>query len=615
MPRTPRFAPAAVQLEHRADGARWLRSPQPLGPIAVQVGEWLRRFAAQPQPRRFLCEREPAGGEWRELDYAAARRAVDALSALLLERGLGPRRPLVLLSDNGIDHALLTLAAMQVGIPAAPISPAYALLARDLGRLAAMVRSIDPGAVYVDDGRLFAPALAAAVPAETLRLWSTAPPPGDAPALAVRENLWHPASAEVERAFAAVGPDTVAKLLFTSGSTGTPKAVITTQRMLCSNQKALQLVWPSLTERPPRLLDWLPWSHCFGGNFNAYLVLANGGTLHVDGGKPLPGRFEQTLANLRAVAPTHYFNVPRGFGLLVPALERDRALAEHFFSELELIFYAAAALPQDLWRRLERLALEHRGAKVAMVSAWGSTETAPLATAVHFPIPRAGVIGLPVPGTELALVRSAEKWEARVRGPQVTPGYWNAPELTAAAFDEHGFYRIGDALRLFDEARPELGLEFDGRVAEDFKLSSGTWVSVGVLRPEFLTAAGDLLVDAVVAGHDRDGIGLLCLPNPARIQALTAHLPATASLAERLAEPAVGAALAEALARHNQQHPARRERIERALWLVEPLSIDAGEITDKGYVNQRAVLRNRAALVEQLFGGGAEVVVPMSVES
>ncbi len=605
----PDFAPAAVDVERRPDGSLLLRSPHPLPTPARQVGEWARRWADETPASTFLAERTGEGG-WRRLDHASARRATDSLSDLLLELGLGPDRPLAVLSENGIDHALLSLAAMQVGVPVAPLSPAYSLLATDRGRLRAMLELITPGAIYVDDGELYAEALADAAPRDTARLWSLRSTPGPAPSFRVADHLQREASGQVEAAFGRVGPDSVAKLLFTSGSTGTPKAVITTQRMLCSNQSALQAVWPSLLDRGPVLVDWLPWSHCFGGSFNFNMALANGGALYVDRGKPTPDRHEATLANLAEISPTHYFNVPRGFAMLVPALEADSRLAENFFSQLELIFYAAAALPQDLWQRLERLAARHAETPPRLVSAWGSTETAPMAAAVHFGIESARVVGLPVPGTELLLVPSAGKREVRVRGPQVTPGYWKNVDQTLDAFDTDGFYRIGDALTFLEEEAPEKGLTFDGRVAEDFKLSSGSWVSVGTLRPEFLAHAGAVVADAVICGHDRDAIGALCIPDPAGVARLTGEMDPGAGLSERLAHPAVREALAQALARHNQANPHNRARIECAAFLAEPLSIDNGEITDKGYVNQRAVREARPERVAELFGDGATVIRP-----
>ena len=385
----------------------------------------------------------------------------------------------------------------------------------------------------------------------------------------------------------------MAKILFTSGSTGVPKGVVNTQRMLCANQQMLAQAWPFVEDRPPVVVDWLPWNHTFGGNHNFNMVLRNGGTLYIDGGKPVPGLVETTVRNLKEIAGTMYFNVPRGYDLLLPHLENDAALRANFFRDLDLLFYAAAALPQNLWQRIEALAVQEKGGRLAMLSAWGSTETSPLATSVHFHMDRAGVIGLPVPGCELKLVPSAGKLEVRVKGANVTPGYYRRDDLTRAAFDEEGYYRIGDAVKLADPNDPAKGIEFDGRIAEDFKLATGTWVHVGAVRVKLIAAANPLLQDAVITGHDRNEVGALVFLNPAAVSGL-----APEALRERLTQ-----ALHE-LAKDQGSST----RPVRLLVMSEPPSIDANEITDKGYVNQRAVLERRAALVEKLYGDAPEVI-------
>jgi feruloyl-CoA synthase len=388
--------------------------------------------------------------------------------------------------------------------------------------------------------------------------------------------------------------------MFTSGSTAEPKAVINTQRMLCSNQQAIAQVWPFINE-PQVLVDWLPWHHTFGGNHNFNMILRNGGTLYIDAGRPLPGQFEVTLANLREIAPTIYLNVPRAYGMLVAELRNDAGLRRHFFSRLQLLFYAAAGLPQNLWDALEALALETRGRKLPMVSSWGSTETAPAATSCHFQAERSGVIGLPIPGCELKLVPSGEQLEARVRGPNVTPGYWQEPELTAASFDEEGYFKIGDAVRFVDPTQPERGLLFAGRLGEDFKLSTATWVRVGALRLNAIAALAPVAQDIVIAGHDRDQIGFLIFPNVDACRSLCGDLPADAELARVLLHPLVRARVSEGLSLLAQAGGGSSTHATRALLMVEPASIDAGEITDKGYINQRAVLQRRADLVEALY--------------
>jgi len=394
----------------------------------------------------------------------------------------------------------------------------------------------------------------------------------------------------------------VAKVLFTSGSTGLPKGVINTQRMMCSNQQALSQVYRFVGKnKPPVLRDWLPWNHTFGGNHDFNMMLFHGGTLYIDGGKPAPGAIDQTIANLREISPTIYLNVPRGYDMRLPALEKDAALRKSFFKDLELIFYAAAALPQNLWERLEDLSIAERGDRVTMGSAWGSTETAPAATAVHWIIDQPGVIGLPLPGTEILLTPNGNKQELRVRGPNVTPGYWRSPELTKAAFDGEGFYRIGDAGKFFDPVDMSKGIVFDGRVAEDFKLSSGTWVHVGALRVKAISACAPLAMDCVVAGHDREEIGILIFPNPTACLSLCPGLSAETPLSALANQPAVRSALEKGLRTYNKENTASSVRIARALVLDSMPSIDANEITDKGYINQRAVLEARAAQVARLL--------------
>ena len=568
-----RFAPAAVESESR-NGSTVLRSPQKLRSYARCVTEWLVQWSDRAPERDFLCERNKDGG-WRKLSYRETYGAVRRIGQALLERGLGADKPVAILSDNSVDHALLALGAMHVGVPVAPISPAYSLMSKDFGKLRHIFALVQPGLVWTADPAKFGPALEA--------VGAKATPLG--PLLDT-----NPGSI-LEREFAKVGASSIAKILFTSGSTGTPKGVINTHRMLCSNQESWAQLWPFLDERPVVLCDWLPWNHTFGGNACFNMALRSGGTFYVDGGKPAPGLAETTARNLKEVSPTLYFNVPRGFDLLLPFLESDAALRRSFFRDLGLIFYAGAALPQNLWERIAKLC-EIEGRHPAMLSAWGSTETAPMATCVHYPIDRAGVIGNPAPGCEIKLVPSGGKLEARVRGPNVTPGYYKSEALTREAFDEEGFYRIGDALRLADAARPERGLVFDGRVAEDFKLTTGTWVHAGTIRVKLIAACNPLVQDAVIAGHDRDEVGALVFLSPA---------------AKNLSEKEVREKLQDGLRAlagegGSSTHP------RRLLVLAEPPSIDANEITDKGYVNQRAVLERRAALVEKLYSAAAEVI-------
>ena len=579
------FATPRTVAEHRADGSIVLRSPEALRDSARCIGDWLEQWARQAPDTIFLAERDSADTPWATVTYAGALRRVRAAASWILAQGLSVERPVVILSDNSIDHALLALAAQHVGVPSAAISPAYSLMSKDFDKLKSMIALLEPGAIYVSATKPFAAALTAIKPLHQAQIISGNA--GDADALAFRTIAATAETPGVAKAFAAVTPVTIAKFLFTSGSTGTPKAVINTQRMLTSSQQAKAQTWTFLGQGQELvILDWLPWSHTFGANHNFNLVLRNGGSLYIDGGKPAPGLFSTSLANLKSVMPTVYFNVPRGFDMLIAALRGDEELRRRFFGEVKFAFYAGAALPQNLWDALEELSVKTVGRALPMVSAWGATETSPLATDCHFLAERSGNIGVPIPGTELKLVPSGDKLEVRVRGPNVTPGYWKAPELTKRAFDEEGFYLIGDAVKLADATRPECGLFFDGRVAEDFKLNSGTWVSVGTLRVAGIAALAPLAQDIVVTGHGGDEVRFLVFPN---IIACRAHagLPEGADVTDVLGHDKVRTAIAQGLAKLKQQGANSSGHATRALLLAEPPSVDGGEITDKGYINPR----------------------------
>ena len=576
-----RFLPARVEVERRTDGTIVLRSPEPLRPYARCLGEYLERWAAEKPDDVFLAERE--GDSWRKITWAETRTLVHAISTSLLQRGVSLEHPVAILSDNSIEHALIALAAMHIGVPVAPISPAYSLMSRDFARLKTIVSLIQPRVIFVQDAEQYARALEAiAVQGAEIvaaRNFSHRTTPFERLTTTID-------SAAVFRTFASVQPETIAKFLFTSGSTGQPKAVINTHRMLCSNVQSRAQAWPFLEDEPPVLIDWLPWNHTFGGNNDFNLVLGHGGTLYIDTGKPLPGMIEITVRNLREVSPTIYYNVPRGFDALLPFLERDAALRRSFFARLKVILYAAAALPVPLWDRLKQLSIQETGKCVPLTAAWGSTETAPQVTLVHYEPVRTSVIGLPTPGCELKMVPvdNTGRYELRVRGPNVTPGYWRQPDLTAAAFDQEGFYKMGDAGRFADENDPTLGIEFAGRFTEDFKLSSATWVHVGALRVRALAALGSVAQDIVITGHDCDEIGFLIFPKPGVVD-----------------DPVSRERVRQGLSLLRADGCGRSTYATRAILLSEPPSIDAGEITDKGYINQRAVLDRRAAIVERLY--------------
>jgi feruloyl-CoA synthase len=563
-----------------------LRALQPLREHGTNLASFLFEWAATAPERVFVAERA-AHGAWRTVSYAEAARTASSVAQALIDRGLDQSRMVMVLSGNGVDHALLMLGAFLAGVPICPVSPAYSLLSTDYGRLRHIHRLIEPALVFVDSYDAFGPALEGLGLSATELVCSSDLPRGVAgtPFAELQGTF---ATPEVRRRAAAVAPDHVAKILFTSGSTGTPKGVVNTHRMLSANQQMLRQCWGFLEHVPPVLLDWLPWNHTFGGNHNFNMVLRNGGSLYVDEGRPTPDLIERTVANLREVSPNAYFSVPAGYGMLLPYLEKDPELARSFLRELRLVFYAAAALSQDVWDRLVRLSMAHLGRRLSLTSGWGSTETAPLSTTAHFAVDRAGVIGLPVPGVEVKLAPMASKLELRVRGPNVTPGYFKAPDLTREAFDGEGFYRTGDAGRLLDPNQPEKGLVFEGRLAEDFKLGTGTWVQVGILRTNVLAACAPALQDLVVCGHGRDQIGILAWPNPSAGGGLAG-------------EAAALDVVRRGLAAHNRNHPGASTRIARVHLMAEPASIDANEITDKGYVNQRAALERRADLVQRLF--------------
>jgi feruloyl-CoA synthase len=572
----PSFLPLDLALPRirRSDiagGGFILESEEPLGPHAGHLGQLLQQQAARRPEAIFLAEK--AGAGWRRVTYREAWDAARAIAQALLDRGMDQTTPIVILSGNSIDHALLMLGGMVAGVPVTPVSVAYSLMSGDFAKVHHIVNLVKPRLIFAQGGGPFAKVLATLpVGIETVTdlagLLATMP------------------TAAVDARFAQIGPDWVAKYLFTSGSTGLPKGVINTHRMLCSNQQAIAQIWPFLQKTPPVLLDWLPWNHTFGGNHNFNMVLRQGGTLHIDDGKPAPGLVEKTVANLGDVSPSMYFNVPAGYAMLIPYLEKDAALSERFFRNLNMIFYAGAALPPDLWARLEALSIRTLGQRVIMTSSWGSTETAPLATAAHFPIERAGVIGVPVPGVQLKFVPSGGKLEIRVKGPNVTPGYIGNAEQTQKAFDEDGFYRIGDAAKLADEAAPAKGVVFDGRIAEDFKLTTGTWVHVGGVRVAALAACSPLLQDAVVTGQDRAYIGLLAWPSAA---------------AKDMAPEDLHRQIAAKLDAYNAAQGGSSFKVRRVRLLSEPPSIDANEITDKGYINQRATLERRHADVMRLY--------------
>jgi len=591
-----RIAHPAIHASMR-DGVWHVDAATPLAPYPPRLTDRLAA-GARDHPERTLVAQRNATGGWERLSYAQALAGARRIGQALRARGLGPERPLVILSGNDLQHFQLALGAMYAGVPYAPLSPAYALAAAGFTRLRQMIDLLTPGAIYAGDGAAFGAAIGAVLPAGCEWIADT---PGARPATPFA-SLLATVPGDIDAAMAQTGPDTIVKFLFTSGSTGAgaPKAVITTQRMLCSNQQMLLQTFPFLGAIPPVLVDWLPWSHTFGGSHNAGIALYNGGTLHIDGGKPMPDAFGTTIANLREIAPTLHFNVPRGWDMLATALEQDAQLRYTFFSRTELLFCAGAALAPAVWARLQALAHAERGAPVRIMAGLGMTETAPGCLFGTGPSQEPGYVGVPAPGCRVKLVPVQGKYEACFAGPHVTPGYWRDPVRTAAAFDADGYYRTGDALRFADPARPALGFLFDGRLAEDFKLDSGTWVGTTALRARILAHGAPCVADAVIAGSGRASVAALVFARLDACHALSG-LAADASAADILASPPVRAHFAAMLAAVNRGATGSAARVARLLVLDDAPDATQRELTDKGSVNQAAVLANRAALVDALY--------------
>jgi feruloyl-CoA synthase len=563
-----RLGSQEIVAERRADGAILLRAKRALAPYPRKLTERLEHWAAK-APDRVLFAQRDAGGGWRTLSYAQALSQARRIGAFLLDRGLSAARPLVVLSGNDIEHALLHLGAMYVGIPYAPVSPAYSLLSTDFAKLRTIRDLLTPGLLFAN-GPQFRPALSAFEGVEVLERLDDA--------------LGATSIGKAEEANARVGPDTIVKFLFTSGSTGMPKAVINTQRMWCANQAMIADMFAFFADEPPVIVDWAPWHHTAAGSHDFGLVIYNGGSYYIDEGKPLPGAIEVSVRNLREIAPTWYFNVPRGYDALLPYLRSDSRLRTSFFSRLRVLWFAGAAIAQHTYDEMRALALETRGEAIPFLTGLGSTETAPYAMGRMWETTDATNMGLPPPGEEMKLVPLADKYEARLKGPNITPGYWRQPELTRAAFDEEGYYRLGDAFVLADASDPQKGLLFRGRIAEDFKLTSGTWVHVGPLRARVIEHFAPLVRDVVIAGEGRSEVGALIFP---------AGNAAAAQFLQKL---------------KTLSSTGSSNRIARALVLEEPPSLDAGEMTDKGSINQKAVLARRKNLVEELYSDSSRVL-------
>lgn len=587
--------------ETRPDGTILIRQ-------AAQLPNWPRcmteRFLhwAKVDPDRLWMAERGADGAWVRMTYGQGAQAIRAIGAALLQRGLSVERPLLILSGNSLSHALMALGAQHVGIPSAALSPAYALSGEDRGKLAQVVEQLTPGMVFADHAARYLPAIDAVLATDVVLVSRTGRSETRL-SLDFDSLLATAPTPQADAAHAAVGPDTVAKFLFTSGTTGSPKAVIQTQGMLCSNQAMVAAAYDFLSQEPPVLVDWAPWNHTASGNKVFNMAIFHGGTYYIDDGRPTPADIGKTIRTLREVAPSWYFNVPVGYQFLLDAMETDEQLADTFFSRLRMLMYAGAAMSQPVWDRLAAVAARKVAGGVPIVSGLGATETGPFALYYSDKKDRPGNIGVPALGVTLKLVPQEGKLEARLKSPSITPGYWRNPALTASAFDEEGFYKLGDALRYAVPGEPSAGFIFDGRLAENFKLATGTWVAVGALRAALVNAMGGLISDAVIAGEEKEDLRALVVPNWNALRELAGGAE------DVLAHPAVVAALAERLSAHARTATGSATRVVAALVLEDPLSFDRGEVTDKGSVNQRAVLRERADLAASLWSGGPKVIL------
>jgi feruloyl-CoA synthase len=592
------FGDPAVAIDRKADGTTYLRPLRALPEFPVRITDRLHHWASATPDRVFMAEREGGRG-WRELSYAELLTASRHIASALLARGLSAEKPVVILSGNSIDHALIAFGALYAGIPFCPVSAAYSLVSKDYGKLARVMKLLTPGLVFADDADKFADALSANVSLGTEIAAAFGSVKGrDVTTLA--DLMATPLHPSLDAAHDKIGPDTIAKFLLTSGSTGNPKAVINTQKMICANQVMIRETLSFLKDEPPVIIDWLPWNHTFGGNHNIGLTLYNGGSMYLDAGKPVPGGIEESVRNLREISPTVYFNVPKGYESLLPYLRDDAALRDKFFGRLHAMFFSGAALAPHIWRGLDELSVQATGVRVPMLTGLGATETAPFFMSVNPRTSRSGHVGLPVPGNEAKLVPNNGKLEVRAKGPNVTPGYWRQPDTTKAAFDEEGFYKLGDALKPADVNDLHAGFDFDGRIAEDFKLASGTWVSVGPLRARFIAACAPLVRDVVIAGINRDEIAALVVLDLDGCRLINPTLPPD-DLKITAADSLVRDAFRERFERFLSTATGSSTRITRAILFDAPLSIDRGEVTDKGSINQRAVLEHRKEQIEELY--------------
>ena len=603
MKRTSNFKPHDVSSEQRSDGTLLLRSNAEMGDVVDTSADWLHRWSDDAPERIFLAERSGAG--WREETYQSTLQKVRAIAASLLARGMGPDTPILIMSGNGVDHGLLTLAAHYVGVPTAPIAEQYALIPAARERLEHAISLLKPHMVYVVDADKFAHAITIDALSGVEIVASDVGSQSGVTGMGTL--LQGDSGVDIDAARGQVTPDSVVKILMTSGSTSAPKGVMTTQRMMCVNQTQIADSLPFLTERPPSVVDWLPWNHVFGGSHNFNMMLANGGSFYIDDGKPLKGLFDRTVENLKMVTGSLVFNVPVGFGMLLQALKSDQDLRQRFFQDLDMIFYAGASLPQDIWQGLEQMAFDVKGEVPLMTSSWGLTETAPATMIQQEPTDRSGVIGVPMSGVTLKLVPEEDgRYEVRAKGPNIMPGYYNDPQKTAEAFDGERYFVTGDAMVFVNPDNMNAGMRFDGRISEDFKLLTGTWVRATALRMSLLGHFAPLAADLVITGQDKSDIGVLIFPNKDAIEAAGYALDDQDGV---LSDPLLLTALRDRLAAWNAAYASSSTRIARAAFFAEPASLVDAEITAKGNLNFRKVLQRRSAILDHLYIGSHDAVI------
>lgn len=596
------FGVRCIRVEEADDGTCYARAEQELAPYARRMTDRLVHWAQTTPDHSFIAQRERLAdgrtGDWRHISYAQMLAAARSIAQALIERKLSAERPVIILSENDLDHAMLAMGCLYAGVPYCSVSTAYSLVSTDYAKLRHVVDTLTPGLIFASDAVRYDKAVRAVLPDGCEVVYRTSAVDARPHTLFADLLATEPTPA-ADAAMQATGPETITKFLFTSGSTKLPKAVINTHGMWCANQQQIAQTMPDMVKGPPVLVDWLPWNHTFGGNKNIGLALYHGGTLYIDEGKPTAAGIGETLRNLREISPTAYFNVPTGFEYIARAMEDDAVLRSSLLKRLSMFYYAGASLAQPVWDSLYRTQEKELGHRVVMGTGLGMTESSPSALFINRTDVRSGDLGVPVPGLELKLAPVDGKLEVRYRGPNVTPGYWRAPEATAEAFDEEGFFRTGDAVQWRDPLDHHQGLRFDGRIAEDFKLATGTFVNVGPLRAKIIHAGAPYIQDAVVTGLDRKEVGAIIFGTPAC--AALSGLGADATQEQIMHSAPVQQHLQTVLNQLAQTATGSASRIARAVAAIKPPSLDLGEVTDKGSINQRAVLQHRADVVAGLY--------------